>query len=57
MPTFAPILKTVNVAGAVSTYSMPTDLPAATVLYWRVRANGPNGPSLYSGAFSLTTGN
>jgi len=55
-PTFAPIFKTATVVGgANSTYTPTTDLPAATLLYWRVRANGPNGPTPYSAGFTLTT--
>jgi Zn-dependent metalloprotease len=40
-----------------SEYLLTLDLPASTVLYWRVRATGPNGPSLWSGTRSFTTGN
>ena len=53
--TFTSILKTVNIIG--SNYNMPTDLPANATLYWRVRANGLNGPSLWSGARSFHTAN
>ncbi|MBI3242449.1 MAG: hypothetical protein HYZ49_09170 [Chloroflexi bacterium] len=31
-----------------SAYVMPTDLPRNTLLFWRVRANGPGGPSAWS---------
>jgi hypothetical protein len=43
---FSSILKSVNVVS--SNYTMTSDLPANTILYWRVRANGTNGPSLWS---------
>jgi Zn-dependent metalloprotease len=40
-----------------SEYLPTSDLPANMVLYWRVRATGPNGPSLWSVKRSFTTGN
>jgi len=46
-----------NVAAATSEFLPPADLPANTTLYWRVRAIGPNGPSLWSATRSLLTGN
>ena len=30
---------------ALTSYTPPTNLPAARTLYWRLRANGTNGPS------------
>jgi hypothetical protein len=36
------------------TYTPTVNLPVGT-LYWRVKANGPNGPSVWSGTFSFTT--
>lgn len=41
----------------VRTASFPptSDLPAGKTLYWRVRANGSNGPSDWSAVRSLTT--
>jgi Zn-dependent metalloprotease len=46
-----------SVSVTTSDYVSKTDLPANTVLYWRVRATGPNGPSLWSTKRSFTTGN
>jgi glucose/arabinose dehydrogenase len=40
-----------------SAYTPAANLPAARLLYWRVRANGLNGPSLWSEVRSFTTGN
>ncbi len=40
-----------------SAFTMPADLPANTTFYWRVRANGVNGPSLWSAIRSFRTGN
>jgi len=36
------------------TYTPAINLPSGVVLYWRVRANGPNGPSLWSPVFQFT---
>jgi hypothetical protein len=36
-------------------FTPATDLPAAPLLYWRVRATGLNGPSAWSAVRSLTT--
>ncbi|MEW6239330.1 MAG: glycoside hydrolase domain-containing protein [Chloroflexota bacterium] len=53
---FSSVLKTVTYT--TSAYTMTADLPANTVLYWRVRANGANGPSLWSPqVWSFVTGN
>ena len=51
-PKFGTLLvtKTVN----ASTYTAVTNLPKNRVIYWRVRANGPNGPSNWS-KFQFTT--
>ncbi|HTP00414.1 MAG TPA: glycoside hydrolase domain-containing protein [Anaerolineales bacterium] len=35
----------------------PADLPAATLLFWRVSTNGTNGPSAWSSTWSFTTAN
>jgi hypothetical protein len=32
-----------------ATYTPTSNLPSGRLLYWRVRANGSNGPSLWSG--------
>src|SRR6185369_12704498 len=55
--TFASIVLTGNVTTATSTFTPTADLPASTVLFWRVKANGPNGPSAWSAVRSITTGN
>jgi hypothetical protein len=47
------VLKTV---ASVSEYSPTTPLPANSVLYWRVKANGVN-PSDWSGVWSFTSAN
>lgn len=47
----------VNAPATVSVFNMPGDLPANTTLYWRVRANGVNGPSLWSKVWRFRTGN
>lgn len=52
---FSSLIRTATVMG--STYSMPADLPANAALYWRVRANGTNGPSLWTNPWSFHTGN
>ncbi|HLO33505.1 MAG TPA: choice-of-anchor Q domain-containing protein [Anaerolineales bacterium] len=43
--TFGTLLVNSNVSG--STYLPAVNLPAHKTLYWRVRANGPNGPSAW----------
>ena len=43
----------VNVNPVSSAYTMAADLPLNKVLDWRVRANGPNGPSAWSPIWSL----
>ncbi|MFZ5857155.1 MAG: glycoside hydrolase domain-containing protein [Chloroflexota bacterium] len=47
----------VNAPTIASAFNMPGDLPANTTLYWRVRANGVNGPSLWSRVWRFRTGN
>jgi hypothetical protein len=37
-----------NTVGAVSNYTPLVNLPANIPLYWRVKANSLNGPSLWS---------
>jgi hypothetical protein len=46
-----------NVTTTGSSYIHTADLAANTVYYWRVRANGANGPSPYSAVRAFTTGN
>jgi hypothetical protein len=38
-----------------STYTATSNLPSGRLLYWRVRANGTNGPSLWSNPGSFHT--
>ncbi|MEW6028397.1 MAG: M4 family metallopeptidase [Chloroflexota bacterium] len=53
---FTPLLWNRN--STTDSYMPTTDLPADTLLYWRVRTSGPNGPSAWSDqTFSFTTGN
>jgi len=47
----------VNVAVTASAYTIPVDLPKNKVMYWRVRSNGANGPSAWSGVRSFTSAN
>jgi predicted phage tail protein len=47
----------VNAPTIASAFNMQGDLPANTTLYWRVRANGVNGPSLWSRVWRFRTGN
>ena len=52
---FSTVLKSSTVTASV--YKPTSDLPANTALYWKVQAQGANGPSLWSSAWSFTTGN
>jgi len=52
--TFTPLVLTATTVGAVSTYTPTINLPANVQLFWRVRANSPNGPSLWSAIWSFT---
>jgi len=47
--TFSPLVATYTVIYAVSTYTPTINLPPGSLLYWRARATGPNGPGLWSG--------
>jgi hypothetical protein len=49
--TFTSLVFSVNVTN--STFTPLVNLPLGT-LYWRVRAYGANGPSLWSPAFNFT---
>jgi hypothetical protein len=40
---------------AASSFTLPADLPANSVLFWRVQAAGANGPSLWSQVWSFTS--
>ena len=52
---FTQLIGTFTISGPVSTYTPALALPANTLLYWRVLASGPNGPSPYCGARSFRT--
>jgi archaellin len=54
-PGFSSTLK--NTVVTPSTYAVNTDLPAGVLLYWRVRTQGTNGPSLWSEVRSFNTAN
>jgi hypothetical protein len=45
---FTSLVVNKNTVGAVSNYTPLVNLPVNIPLYWRVRANGLNGPSLWS---------
>lgn len=51
--TFNTVLMQTSVV--TSTFTPLTNLPAGTTLYWRVQANGPNGPSRWSAVWQFTT--
>jgi hypothetical protein len=51
-PDFSPLI--LNKTVTSSTYVPTTNLPANTLLYWRVKANGTNGPSAWSEVFIFT---
>ncbi|HLO33190.1 MAG TPA: right-handed parallel beta-helix repeat-containing protein [Anaerolineales bacterium] len=46
-----------NINTAKTTYTHTADLAPNKVYYWRVRANGLNGPSAFSAVRTFTTGN
>lgn len=52
---FTPLLW--NRTVTTDSYMPTTDLPADTLLYWRVRTAAPNGPSVWTATWSFTTGN
>ncbi|MGB8982607.1 MAG: choice-of-anchor Q domain-containing protein [Anaerolineales bacterium] len=45
-PTFSSFLLNINTV--TSMYTSPRVMPTETILYWRVRANGPNGPGAWT---------
>ncbi len=45
---FAPLVRGATVLNGISEYTPSTALPSGTQLWWRVRATGKNGPSLWS---------
>jgi bacillolysin len=53
--TFTQLALNKTSVGAI--FTPTTDLPADTHLWWRVKTNGPNGPSAWTSAWSFTTGN
>jgi hypothetical protein len=46
--TFTTLRLNTTVLAPGSSYTPLVNLPAGTLLYWRVRSNGPNGPSAWS---------
>jgi hypothetical protein len=50
-------LKAINATAAINSYTHTADLAANTLYYWRVKANGTNGPSLYSQVRMFRTAN
>lgn len=46
-------LPLINTQVSAATYTPEIDLPPGVTLFWRVRATGPNGPSLWSTKFSF----
>jgi hypothetical protein len=47
--TFTPLVLAATITGGTnSQYIQLVNLPVSTTLYWRVKANGNNGPSLWS---------
>ena len=49
--------KAINVTKTATSYTHTTDLTANTSYYWRVKANGTNGPSAYSQVRMFRTAN
>jgi hypothetical protein len=57
--TFTPLVLNATITGGTNSQFTPlVNLPVNTMLYWRVKANGLNGPSLWSSpVWSFTTPN
>jgi hypothetical protein len=57
--TFSPLVLNATITGGTNSHYTPlANLPVNTALYWRVKANGLNGPSLWSSpVWSFTTPN
>ena len=55
VPTFSSVVKYATVT--TTNYALTIDLTANTTYYWRVKTNGPNGPSAYSDKWQFKTGN
>jgi len=49
--------KLVNTKANGTSYTPTSDLPLNKVLYWRVRSEGTNGPSLWSPVWTFTSAN
>jgi hypothetical protein len=49
--------KAINATTSATSYIHTADLTANTIYFWRVKANGVNGPSLYSQVRTFRTGN
>jgi hypothetical protein len=50
---FSSLLKSATVKGSYYYYISTVNLPKGVKLYWRVLANGTNGPSSYSQAWNF----
>jgi 2',3'-cyclic-nucleotide 2'-phosphodiesterase (5'-nucleotidase family) len=53
--TFTLVLGNTTILAPITAYTPLTNLPAGTMLYWRVRSNGPNGPSAWSAFETFVT--
>ena len=53
--TFTLLRVNTTVLAPNTTYTPFANLPAGTLMYWRVRSNGPNGPSAWSAYETFTT--
>jgi hypothetical protein len=51
--SFTSLVVNATTVGPVSNYTLLVNLPANVTLYWRVKANGANGPSLWSNIWSF----
>jgi CSLREA domain-containing protein len=54
-PTFNTLAINVTLFTATSQYTAAATLQTGQLYYWRVRSNGPNGPSVWSAAETFTT--
>jgi CSLREA domain-containing protein len=49
--------KAINATTPATSYTHTADIAANTIFFWRVKANGTNGPSAYSQLRTFTSGN